>query len=106
MDTDESAPSTSAAAGTGTEPSAKKDGAKRKAPEPSSSTLSNLSRVTPAQLGVISFPASSSRYVPVRPVAPPCGALDRRGSDWRQDARALGRRRGWRDPPHEGHEEG
>ncbi|KAK4049515.1 proteasome regulatory particle base subunit [Microbotryomycetes sp. JL201] len=35
--------------------------------EPSSSRLSNLSRVTPAQLPVIQFP-SDSRFVPVRPV--------------------------------------
>ncbi|BGP00453.1 26S proteasome regulatory subunit RPN2 [Rhodotorula toruloides] len=45
----------------------KKDQTKRKAPEPSSSRLENLSRVTPAQLQYISFP-SDSRYVPVRPV--------------------------------------
>lgn len=45
----------------------KKDQTKRKAPEPSSSRLENLSRVTPAQLQYVSFP-SDSRYVPVRPV--------------------------------------
>ena len=36
--------------------------------EPTSDRLSNLSRVTPAQLSYISFPADS-RYVPVRPFA-------------------------------------
>lgn len=45
----------------------RKEQTKRKAPEPSSSRLENLSRVTPAQLQYISFP-SDSRYVPVRPV--------------------------------------
>ncbi|GAA5860169.1 hypothetical protein JCM8547_009213 [Rhodosporidiobolus lusitaniae] len=40
----------------------------RKTPEPSTSTLSNLSRVTPAQLAYISFPPDVSRFVPVRPV--------------------------------------
>ena len=38
---------------------------KRKAAEPSSERLANLTRVTPAQLSHISFPADS-RYVPVR----------------------------------------
>lgn len=39
---------------------------KRKA-EPTSSRLSNLSRVTPGQVSAVSFPADA-RYVPVRPV--------------------------------------
>ncbi|GAA5825993.1 hypothetical protein JCM11251_000081 [Rhodosporidiobolus azoricus] len=51
----------------------------RKAPEPSTTTLSNLSRVTPAQLAYISFPSDVSRFVPVRPVnstngVPPAGS--------------------------------
>ncbi|GAA6036531.1 hypothetical protein JCM8097_003550 [Rhodosporidiobolus ruineniae] len=53
-------------------------GKKRKAPEPSSSTLTNLSRVTPAQLAYISFPTSGevvSRFVPVRPIASGGGIL-------------------------------
>lgn len=37
------------------------------APEPTSESLSNLSRVVPAQMPYISFP-SSSRFVPVRPL--------------------------------------
>lgn len=40
---------------------------KSRKPEPSSDRLSNLSRVTPAQLGYISFPPES-RYIPVRPL--------------------------------------
>lgn len=40
----------------------------RKTPEPSTTTLSNLSRVTPAQLAYISFPSSTSRFQPIRPV--------------------------------------
>ncbi|KWU45030.1 26S proteasome regulatory complex, non-ATPase subcomplex, Rpn2/Psmd1 subunit, partial [Rhodotorula sp. JG-1b] len=47
---------------------AKKDGkTARKQPEPTSSRLQNLSRVVPAQLQYISFPADS-RYTPIRPV--------------------------------------
>ncbi|KAM0786612.1 hypothetical protein ACM66B_002066 [Microbotryomycetes sp. NB124-2] len=55
---------TNATDGTTTETKPTKS--KRKA-EPSSSRVSNLSRVTPAQLGVIQFP-QDSRYVPVRPI--------------------------------------
>jgi len=40
---------------------------KRKEKEPSSETLQNLSRVTPAQLAHISFP-SEGRFQPVRPI--------------------------------------
>ncbi|GJN93401.1 hypothetical protein Rhopal_006456-T1 [Rhodotorula paludigena] len=63
MKTDESSGNAEAS----TSSPAKKDKAARKAPEPSSSRLENLSRVTPAQLAYISFP-SDARYVPVRPV--------------------------------------
>lgn len=62
--------------GEATEDESKKDGGAsssstkkpRKAPEPSTTTLSNLSRVTPAQLAYISFPSSTSRFQPIRPV--------------------------------------
>ncbi|GAA5990775.1 hypothetical protein JCM11641_002034 [Rhodosporidiobolus odoratus] len=53
-----------------------KDKEKEKKPrtrEPSTTTLSNLSRVTPPQLAYISFP-SSSRFVPIRPVNSTNGA--------------------------------
>jgi len=44
-----------------------KTASKRKEKEPSSETLQNLSRVTPAQLAHISFPPEG-RFQPVRPI--------------------------------------
>ena len=44
-----------------------KAASKRKEKEPSSETLQNLSRVTPAQLAHISFPPEG-RFQPVRPI--------------------------------------
>lgn len=65
MKVDEPAEASNAEAG-----GAKKDGkTARKQPEPTSSRLENLSRVVPAQLQYISFPAES-RYTPIRPVNP------------------------------------
>ncbi|GAA5864300.1 hypothetical protein JCM3774_002744 [Rhodotorula dairenensis] len=59
-----------AAAGAADASGAKKEGkTARKQPEPTSSRLENLSRVVPAQLQYISFPAES-RYTPIRPVNP------------------------------------
>lgn len=53
-----------ATAATSSAPSSKQT--KRKAPEPSSYPLPNLSRVTPSQLASVAL-APESRYVPVRP---------------------------------------
>nr|XP_019007714.1 26S proteasome regulatory subunit N2 [Kwoniella pini CBS 10737]OCF46495.1 26S proteasome regulatory subunit N2 [Kwoniella pini CBS 10737] len=62
MDTDEK----SETAGTSDKPSTSVPAQKKKPSEPSSYTLSNLSRVTPNQLQYISFP-SEGRYAPIRP---------------------------------------
>ena len=53
---------------------------KKRASEPSSEKLSNFSRVVPAQLAHISFPAES-RFQPVRPVStrPPKPSTKRKG---------------------------
>ncbi|GAA5866599.1 hypothetical protein JCM1840_002395 [Sporobolomyces johnsonii] len=65
---DDSAPAPDGGDASTSTPSKQQQQSKRKTPhEPTSFPVQNLSRVTPAQLPYISFPADA-RYVPVRPV--------------------------------------